>query len=1055
MMTILKLRPELINARMGELFEALHNWELSNWLSEPFRTALVQQLQIFIKENCRHINLLPANDSSSDNKTITKMILAIAVQCFLAKDSDKVDLPINRAMFYRYVSYLYPGNLISLLDKGADSILGVERPLEFVWNDTEHPTLLMLKATHPASVAEERNLLVKTYTTSKASIHLTQGNIQVIAQGADPDSTVLPNNVIDWLSPRISLIDDIKISNHRKSKDLNTFRQMWEDIEWSILGLEQSPGEKIEKTKPFDGEEVRVIIDEMRIVKDLPKSRQLQFHCTIVDDLFMGDGWMPCDKFHMIRWLTSNDVPSNYDGSLSFARDSNGNPLLFTANASTRGEIIEFSIKSQIEDYLLESMYPGEESVCIVTYLDRINNAWLCLSEKGCTFKVPCDEVEEGLSEGMLVRVRYIEPDRSGQSIEFFMGELSENQDNLPLSIKKSQCLYNLMQGMGEISGFGADRNSKVVEVEEVMSHDELMELIYMFQRCAYSEKEYIKAFNYLGLASLLSKLAEAPDLIKEISTHMELLQLLQDFGRNHTVDPVMLSSCENKVKNTPMLERLHTRLKIVADLDLNENSEWLWNLRKNPRNEIESHLASLVLSYNMLPTELEKPRKDIIKEISTLLNVNSSAPSSKYYGDESQTVEFKSSLIYSTHGGAKPDAKEQLFEIVHIICGFMNARGGNLFIGVNDSGYENGLEDDLAYRRTHGMKPTIDAMMVDLQNHLDRVMPMHARDHWEIESDSESKKGVIVVKVLPVSQPVEHDGIIYVRSSSTTKPRLGDQRDEFINNRAHNYQLLMKIWGVGKDEDTTEDIPLSEEQATPVVIQSKQLENDETKTRNDETQDTLPENFQGATEAPIITGRHRLNVLHSYDANFVTPAYYLYFHKDGYLRFKYDDAYFDYLQEWSASLAVRDKEKNGVLVMAYADGAVSRIPMWIFSSYSDNEDCRFRNDSILEFINIATINDYLLSVVETAFGAIYYRIDAISNIKESSSLDDPGTTLCDNKYKILAQEIVAPDKLAFFNPEALNRERRFWGVQVPQGDGTLSIQEKIQKLLNPVAHSE
>ena len=111
--------------RMGELFEALHNWELSNWLSEPFRTALVQQLQIFIKENCRHINLLPANDSSSDNKTITKMILAIAVQCFLAKDSDKVDLPINRAMFYRYVSYLYPGNLISLLDKGQIQSLGL------------------------------------------------------------------------------------------------------------------------------------------------------------------------------------------------------------------------------------------------------------------------------------------------------------------------------------------------------------------------------------------------------------------------------------------------------------------------------------------------------------------------------------------------------------------------------------------------------------------------------------------------------------------------------------------------------------------------------------------------------------------------------------------------------------------------------------------------------------------------------------------------------------------------------------------------------------------
>ena len=105
----------------------------------------------------------------------------------------------------------------------------------------------------------------------------------------------------------------------------------------------------------------------------------------------------------------------------------------------------------------------------------------------------------------------------------------------------------------------------------------------------------------------------------------------------------------------------------------------------------------------------------------------------------------------------------------------------------------------------------------------------------------------------------------------------------------------------------------------------------------------------------------------------------------------------------------------------------------------------RFRNDSILEFINIATINDYLLSVVETAFGAIYYRIDAISNIKESSSLDDPGTTLCDNKYKILAQEIVAPDKLAFFNPEALNRERRFGAYKSLKAMGHFPFRKKYR----------
>ena len=113
-----------------------------------------------------------------------------------------------------------------------------------------------------------------------------------------------------------------------------------------------------------------------------------------------------------------------------------------------------------------------------------------------------------------------------------------------------------------------------------------------------------------------------------------------------------------------------------------------------------------------------------------------------------------------------------------------MNARGGTLYIGVNDSGYENGLEDDLAYRKAHNHKATIDGMIVDLQNQLDRTMPSHAKDHWEIESDPEAKKGVIIVKVLPVGTPVELDGIIYVRSSSTTKPRLDEEREEFIKNR-------------------------------------------------------------------------------------------------------------------------------------------------------------------------------------------------------------------------------------------------------------------------------
>lgn len=1048
MMTILKLCPELINSRMGELFEALHNWEITNWQSDPFRPALVEQLQIFIEENCQQINLLPTSDSSFENKYIIRMILAIAVQRLLAKDSDNIDLSLNRAMLYRYISYLNPGNVNILLNKGVEALLGIESPNEFSWGDTDHPTLLLEKTSHPNTDEEDRDIIVKTYSTSKADVQLRPDSISIIARNADPSTTVIPNNIFDWLNPSVSLADPVFNHNLRKTKDIRIYRKLWDDIAWSIFGADQTAGERIEKNLP-DGEEVRIIIDDVRVLNHGHERQRLQFHCTIVDDLFYGEGWMPCDAYHMFGWLSDQDIPSNYDGSLKFACNSEGVPLIFTAFAYKKDDSLEFFMKSQIEDFLLETSAPGDENIAIVTYLDRINNAWLCLTERGSTYKVACDETTSHLCQGMLVRVRYIEPDRSNTTTQFFIGELAENQENLPTSIKKSLCLFNLMQGLGELPQDDESDNFEVRETEEVMSREELLELIYMYQRRAYSETEYLKAANYLGMASILCKLAEAPNLLKEITTHMDLLQLLQDFGRNQKINIEELEKCESLVKKTPMLERLFTRLKIVADLGINDNVNWLWSVRKNPRNETEGQLASLVLSFNMLPKGMEKTKKEIMKEISTLLNVNSMTSTSKYYGDESQTVEFKSSLIYSTHGGSRPEVKEQLFEIVHTICGFMNARGGTLYIGVNDSGYENGLDDDLAYRKSHGQKPTIDAMIVDLQNHLDRTMPSHAKDHWEIAIDPESKKGVIIVSILPVEIPVELDGIIYVRSSSTTKPRLNEEREAFIKNRSHNFHLQMILLGMKNSSEKSERL-------LSVSRKMDQIQFSENSGEHLETSEVLDELLPDDINLnKISTGRHRLNVLHSYENNFATPSLYIHFMKGAKIFTSTDDQFIEYEPDCRLALAVREKELNGCIIITYSDGKLAKLPLSLFTRLNEKEWRDLKKGGIVDFVNIAGVNDYLLSVVEASFGSLFYRIDKLAKIPTTVDLTVNGLPLCDQQHRIIAQEIVSADKVGFFDSDAIDKEKRFYGVSLPQGDGTLTVEERINKLLQPLAHME
>lgn len=1049
MMTILKLRPELINSRMGELFEALHNWDISNWEAEPFRDALVQQLQLFIEENLSKVNNLPASDSSRDSKVIVRMILAIAIQRILANDTDNINLNLNRARLYRYISYLYPSEVNQLLEKGLLALLGIEWPNEYTWNDTENPTLLFVKSSHPVPPDDERDMISKTYITKKAELLIKTDKLHLIGTGADPDSTSIPNNMFDWLNPVISTVDSINFPQTKKSKDLKALSQVWSDIAWSLFGGNESTVERIEKRYPEGSEDTMVVIDDWRIVNTGHEKQRLQFHCTIHDDSLWGEGWMPCDALHMIGWLSYTDVPGNYDGSLRFAMDEDGEPLLFPATVHVKSDgTLEFNMKSQIEDHLLENSYPGKESVAIVTYLDKMNNAWLCLSETGATYKVACDESTENLTTGKLVRVRYVEQDHSVSTPQFFIGDLAPDQENLPVLIKKSECLFNLMQGLGVKDD--KELPYQVMESAQVMSKEELEELIYILQRRAFAETEYIKAYNFLGLGSILCRLADNKALEKEISVHMKLLEFLQEFSRNRKLDYDVVDAFETQVKDSPMLERLYTRIKIVSDIDSNHNTPGLWEIHRNPRNETEGKLASLVLSYNMLPKELEESRKQILNEISTLLNINNAISTSKYYGDESQTIEFKSSLVFSSRSGSRPDPKGQMHEITHIICGFMNARGGKLFIGVNDSGYENGLEDDLVYRRNRGEKATVDGLIVDLQNHLDRTLPIHAKAHWEISSDPESKKGVIIVDVKPVRQPVELDGIIYVRASSTTKPRLGEEREEFIKSREHNYNILMALWGIpSQQNENPED---TEARSNPVA--GKEEPKPSGKNNPVAGEDS---NAEGVAHNAIITGKYRENVLHDYEDNYVTPSYYLYFKPDDSFYTSTEDLYIDPVnnpEECRLALAVKENETGSNIIFTYEDGTTGKISLKELLNSNKNRLVKNSSDRRLWAVNIADDADYLLSVLKASKTSLYYRLDKIDKIGAGDGDSDKSAALCNLNHKIIHQEIIQPDKLTFFDKDAVNRDRNFYGVAVPVGDGTLSEDKRIAELLKPVVEN-
>ena len=114
--------------------------------------------------------------------------------------------------------------------------------------------------------------------------------------------------------------------------------------------------------------------------------------------------------------------------------------------------------------------------------------------------------------------------------------------------------------------------------------------------------------------------------------------------------------------------------------------------------------IESLIDSSNTLNGKISQPEINRIKkQITKLLGVDdlfvNTIPDITYYGEESDTLEFKSSAVYPPDNGGKPEPNRQLWTILKTICGFLNTlSGGELLLGVKDNGNSCGLADDLDY---------------------------------------------------------------------------------------------------------------------------------------------------------------------------------------------------------------------------------------------------------------------------------------------------------------------------------------------------------------------
>lgn len=168
----------------------------------------------------------------------------------------------------------------------------------------------------------------------------------------------------------------------------------------------------------------------------------------------------------------------------------------------------------------------------------------------------------------------------------------------------------------------------------------------------------------------------------------------------------------------------------------------------------------------------------------------------SEQIGDEGQTVEYKSSFVFTCDG--KPDIEKQLGqEIMRQVAAFMNCDGGTIYIGYRDDGSVCGIEQDLEYINDdtsdkYKYNLTTDGITLKFQNTISRVLGSLASRNVSVRVKKDERSGKLICKLVVTRRRelVWHHGKrLFIRCQNTVQELFGNEIILFHEDRKREWK--------------------------------------------------------------------------------------------------------------------------------------------------------------------------------------------------------------------------------------------------------------------------
>lgn len=1009
LMLIMRKNPRLIKNYLGGIFDAIMGWRLDTWTTEPFRSAFIDQFEIYIRQASREIDLSPQAETGSDTDRIEKIITAIALQVLISGDLDAPQTRLNRSLFYRYASLQRPAKGELLLDKAFRVLMGAKSPVEYNYNNIRQPQALLTCATFVGNEGLPEIDIPRRYKFRDVDFTVTENGIILRRSDEHNPGRTIPNGMMNWLSPQIYL-EDFQALNGSQLNNFEAHKRMWAAMQKSLFDKPHNQVVPREKIKIEINDEAMVIISPEPVERgDNPR-----WMVRIDDENYITEnGYINRDDIVSYK-LTSSNLERDREIVSTAFLDESGRPRHFLAkliNVDKDGGL-HFSLRDDIATQLPDLMNDYDTYTAVIALSST--NGYSAISETGYGVFLKARD-DEKYKNGDVVEFRLFNKNNPAYLMGNIIG-LSKKEEYL----NKTVGFTNLLKAIS----FSADKDDNsddqfLPDLDENLTKEDMAELIELIRFKAISSSNMLEAFDYLNLARLLALMIEDAVLADKLAVHAHLLNLHQFYAKNLRVDREELEKHRAEVAGYPLLEMVFHRLELVSWLGDSERNADLWATISNDRNHLETTLAQLVLSYNMLPhTSLDDSiAENLKKRIAHTLGLNYEARQLKNYGNENLFTEFKSSLVYPAKNNkekTEPDPAAQQQVILKTIAAFMNSDGGTLYVGVSDKTHcEIGLFEDFEYYKHNYPSDGKNTHRIVNADNLCNFLTNLVCNTWgnvvggsvKIDTDPEASHDVIIINVEPRTTPVALDGNYYVRRSGTSKRLKERELADFIEERK-SYERLSR-------EEALPSETQKENQEKNSVIQ-KDMSAPEAAS---EAESSVASAGQESNDGKIKTSTWRRNVLHSWDDGYVEPAGYLNFKKHSLERTD-EDRQADFNDDYTGVIVFNAAEaEQGQLVMVFDDNKVLKVPMTEIMQKDRDTEIKFHDGSNLIFVTIGMPGDALLCHMSDNKSNLSRRVIPLAEIEAQHIGSTPvPIATCPGVAGCTACELVAASKTDVFN---------------------------------------